>query len=68
MGQFLPKSAGKIVRGIVHLAPGEAVSRVCYAAIVIFLGHFYGGAWSSWVSTRWRQRFRSGCNPSSISA
>lgn len=42
MGQFLPKSAGKIVRGIVHLAPGEAVSRVCYAAIVIFLGHFYG--------------------------
>jgi O-antigen/teichoic acid export membrane protein len=42
MRQFLPKSAGKIVRGIVHLAPGEAVSRVCYAAIVIFLGHFYG--------------------------
>lgn len=42
MGQFLPKSAGKIVRGVVHLAPGEAVSRICYAAIVIFLGHFYG--------------------------
>lgn len=42
MRQFLPKSAGKILRAILHLAPGEAVSRVCYAAIVIFLGHFYG--------------------------
>jgi O-antigen/teichoic acid export membrane protein len=38
----MTSSTRKLVRSIAHLAPGEALSRLCYVAIVVFLGHMYG--------------------------
>ncbi|MGA2904131.1 MAG: polysaccharide biosynthesis C-terminal domain-containing protein [Candidatus Korobacteraceae bacterium] len=35
-------SAGRLIRNIAHLAPGEGLSRLCSVVTVIFLGHRYG--------------------------
>jgi PST family polysaccharide transporter len=38
----MTSSTRKLVRSIAHLAPGEALSRLCYVAVVVFLAHMYG--------------------------
>jgi len=35
-------SPRRLFRSILHLAPGEALNRLCSVAIVVFLGHLYG--------------------------
>lgn len=35
-------SAGKLIRSITHLAPGEALGKLCSVGAVVFLGHAYG--------------------------
>jgi O-antigen/teichoic acid export membrane protein len=35
-------SAGRLIRSVAHLAPGEGLSRLCSVATVIYLGHRYG--------------------------
>ena len=38
----MASSAGRLIRSVAHLAPGEALSRLSSVAIVVFLGHLYG--------------------------
>ncbi len=38
----MASSAGRLIRSVAQLVPGEALSRLSSVAIVIFLGHSYG--------------------------
>ena len=38
----MASSVRRIIRSAAHLAPGEALSRICFVAIVVFLGHTSG--------------------------